>query len=141
MKKLCYPILCGILLIFISVAGFAADEVSSVKEWMDNTDKVFANPIEKGGWAKDENGKVFVDKAGNNLKIMTSEFGTMIVDLINKKVSSIEKDGSRTDLEVTKLINREFGLTLVIKTKKFKVRIKMKDKVEGMKNIEGIKAM
>ncbi len=141
MKNYFYLIMCTMILTLAVSPGFADDAPKPVEEWTDITDKIFANPIDKGGWVKDDNGKVLANKDGSSLKIETSDFGTILVDLNNKKVVSLDSDNSQKELEVTKLIQREFGLTLVIKTSKFKVRCKMKEKVKGIKNIDGIKAM
>jgi len=120
--------------------GFAAEKQEVEQKWIDITEKVLANPADKGGWTEDAGGKIFRSDDGNWIKVEHSEYGTYIVDLPNKKVMKVKGD-AREEMKNTQLIQRDFGTSLVIKGDTHKFRLKFNEKVSGMSHIEGIKGM
>lgn len=116
----------------------AADAIT--RNWIDVTEKVLGNPADKGGWAEDENGKVYRSEDGNWIKVNHSKFGTYLVDLPNKKVMKLEGD-KKIEVKDPQLIQRDFGTSLVFKSDTVKLRMKFTEQVSGMKHIEGIKGM
>ncbi len=115
--------------------------VEKGKKWIDITKEVLVNPANKAGWTHDDKGKIFKDASESNLKVVTSMFGTFIVDLDKLSVVKVDSDGKQTTLEKVKLIQRDFGLSIVIRNADMKIRCKLKEKVKGMKNVPAIKAL
>lgn len=140
MKKLIFTTLIITILMGLSTAALAAEEMKQAEKWVDITKAILANPATKGGWVEDPKGKVFRSEDGNSVKVIHSTFGTYVVNLVEKKVYRIV-DGARKLEEGTTLIQRDFGTSLVIKSKAHKFRLKFKEAVAGMKHIEGIKGM
>ncbi|MBN1296296.1 hypothetical protein JXA80_05915 [bacterium] len=124
--------------VWMGVAEAAEENLG--QKWVDITEKVWVNPADSGGWTEDGAGKIFRSEDGDQLRVVTGSHGTYIVDLSSKKISRIEGE-TRTDLEDVQMIQRDFGTSLVIKSKSHKFRLKFKEQVSGMRHIEGIKGV
>ncbi|MBN1552768.1 hypothetical protein JW979_14940 [bacterium] len=120
--------------------SFAQENVKS-SEWIDVTDQILANPANEDGWLTDEEGKIFRDKEGLNLKITTTKFGVFIVNLKEGTVAKIDSDNTQKTLDDVKLFQRDHGFSIVFRNPEFKIRCKLNEKVDGMKHIPGIKAL
>ncbi|MBN1356383.1 hypothetical protein JXA40_08995 [bacterium] len=129
----------GAIMVLFVMGVFASDTPAD-PEWIDITDEILGNPADAVGWMKDESGKVYRDAAGQNLKVVTSSLGTYLMDLKARKVFKINTDNTRIELEDMKLFQRDHGYSVVIRDSKVKIRMKLTEKVEGLKNIPGIKA-
>jgi len=127
--------LAAAMVILAGAVGVAMAE----EGWVDVTKEVRALEASKGGWGKpDEGGKALRSPDGNQVKIVTSKFGTYRLDCPTKTLYKVE-DGKETKVEDALLINRQHGLMLVIKTSKVKIRVSFKEVVEGLnKHIGGL---
>jgi hypothetical protein len=135
--------MCLVIMTTVVLVGsmtLAADNTVS-STWVDVTDQILANPTDKPGWTKDETGKIFRDAEGLNLKIVTTQFGQFLIDLKAKSVFKIAADNTKTDLKDVKLFQRDHGFSIVFRNPELKVRCKLTEKVEGMKYLQGIKAL
>jgi hypothetical protein len=126
-----------------STLSLAADEKSNDAakvNWKDITEKVYTNPADQQGWIEDSKAKVYRDEKGDQLKVTCDQFGELRMDLISQKVFLVKADGTQAEIQNAKLFQRDNGLTIVLRSEKYKVRVKMTEKVPGMEKIQGIKA-
>jgi len=137
MKRITYLVLALVML--TSFAVMASEQIKEGQKWVDITKKFLANPADQGGWTEDAKGKIFRSEDSNVLKAIHSTFGTFIINLTDQKVYKVE-GGKNVLQEGSILLQRDFGTSLVVKTKTVKLRLKFTDKVSGMANIPGIKA-
>ncbi|HPQ40558.1 MAG TPA: hypothetical protein PLV45_09315 [bacterium] len=148
MRRLVILILGIAFCLSLTWTGFAEEMAKSEQKavgqleqkWIDITEKVLANPADKGGWTPDEKGKIYRSDDGNWIKIEHSSYGVYLVDLASKKVMKMDGDTPVED-KSAQLIQRDFGSSLVIKGEKVKFRLIFTEKVSGMEHIEGIKGM
>jgi hypothetical protein len=138
----------AIIKIFMIVALFSiidarAEEKKDVgkSDWIDITDKLYANASDQSGWNEDSKGKIYRDADGSNLKLTTSKFGDFKVDLKATKVFELKSDGSTTEILNAKLLQRDNGISLVIRTEKVKIRCKFTEKLKTLENLPGMKSM
>lgn len=144
MKQFTIYLLISLVAVCLCVSAIAKDIEAPAEpageKWIDITEKVFANPADKPGWEKDEQAKIFRDEPGNLLKITTSQFGVLMVDLATTTVYKIDETG-KTEIPDIKMFQRDHGRSLVIRNDTFKLRCRISEKVKAMVNIPGIKAM
>jgi hypothetical protein len=135
MKKISLIVCC--LSVFLTPV-FA--EETSGSTWVDVTEEVAANPLNKGGWTIDETGKAFRSEDGNQVKIQHSEYGVFIVDLPGEKVDKVV-DEKTISQEKSDLLQRDGGMMLVVRADEYKFRVRFSERVSGMHTISGIKGM
>jgi hypothetical protein len=140
MKKLIIAIIiwCGLCTINPGISRLAAADTDN---WVDITGEVMSNNAQEPGWTKDPKGKIFKDTSEMKLKIVTSNFGEFLVDLQALKIFELKGDGSQNELPDVKLLSRDHGKSIVVRNQKMKIRCKLNDKVKGMANVQGIKAL
>gem|GEM_PF-4054271 len=140
MKQVVSSVLFLIVLTGVAWCADAPASSSDIK-WIDITEKVYAGASDSPGWEQDSKGQIFKDETQMFLKIVTAQFGTFKVDLKNQKIFELKADGGQTELAETSILQRDHGMTFVMKTPKVKIRGMIKEKVEGMKGISGIKGV
>lgn len=111
------------------------------QQWVDITETVYSNPTDKVGWTKGKTDKIYRDKAGMMLKITTTSFGNFIIDLKTSQLFQLEKDGSKVEIKEKKLFQRDHGFSIVFRTDKMKIRLRMTEKPNGITNVDGIRGM
>ncbi len=124
-------------------AAWCADApaTSTDIKWIDITEKLYAGAADSPGWEQDAKGQIFKDETQMFLKIVTSQFGMFKVDLKSQKVFELKSDGGQTEIADASILQRDHGMTFVMKTPKVKIRGMIKEKVEGMKGVSGIKGV
>lgn len=131
------------MIICVAICSLGADTPAQPSDlnWLDITDKVYASAANNPGWTQDAKGKVFRDETQMFLKIITADFGNFKIDLKNQKVYELKADGVQSEIADSSILQRDHGMTFVMKTPKVKIRGMIKEKLEGMKGISGIKGV
>ena len=133
-------------LMFFSLNVCAEDPPAVAKsdklvQWTDITKKIYCCSANTKGWTLDEKAKVVRDDSGMIIKVQTTEFGDIYIDLNDVTAYKVDKDGKRVLLQDQKIFQRDHGLSIVLRSAELKLRCKFSEKIAGMKNVSGIKGM